>query len=81
MVKDSRPLPILQPGDHGLMVGQVAGEAILVGGDITTTASPGLEVCFIARILTMMPIIWLIFLESTATDLNILKILILFYVF
>jgi len=73
MVKDSRPLQTLQPGDHGHMVGQAAGEAIQVGGDITTTASPGLEVCFIARISTMMPIIWLIFLESIATDLNILR--------
>merc|ERR1711970_1408974 len=73
MVKDSRHLPNMQPWDLGHIVGPVAGEDFLVSGDTPTTASPGLEVCFTTRSLTIMPIIWQIFLASTATNLNIIK--------
>merc|ERR1719222_1054169 len=73
MVKDSRLLPNMQPWDLGHIVGPVAGEDFLVSGDTPTTASPGLEVCFTTRSLTIMPIIWQIFLASTATNLNIIK--------
>merc|ERR1719228_1090248 len=72
MVKDSRHLPNMQPWDRGHTVEPVAGEDFLVSGDTPTTASPGLEVCSTTRSLTIMPIIWQIFLASTATNLNIL---------
>merc|ERR1719369_2690791 len=70
MVKDSRHLPNMQPWDLGHIVEPVAGEDFLVSGDTPTTVSPGLEVCFTTRSLTIMPIIWQIFLESTATHLQ-----------
>merc|ERR1739845_283226 len=73
MVKDSRHLPNMQPWDLGHIVGPVAGEDFLVSGDTPTTVSPGLEVCSTTRSLTIMPIIWQIFLASTATNLNIIK--------
>merc|ERR1739849_64684 len=73
MVKDSRHLPNMQPWDLGHIVEPVAGEDFLVSGDTPTTVSPGLEVCFTTRSLTIMPIIWQIFLASTATNLNIIK--------
>merc|ERR1712121_426777 len=73
MVKDSRHLPNMQPWDLGHIVEPVAGEDFLVSGDTPTTASPGLEVCSTTRSLTIMPIIWQIFLASTATNLNIIK--------
>merc|ERR1712119_182140 len=73
MVKDSRHLPNMQPWDLGHIVEPVAGEDFLVSGDTPTTASPGLEACFTTRSLTIMPIIWQIFLASTATNLNIIK--------
>merc|ERR1712168_896217 len=73
MVKDSKHLPNMQPWDLGHIVEPVAGEDFLVSGDTPTTVSPGLEVCFITRSLTIMPIIWQIFLASTATNLNIIK--------
>merc|ERR1719430_2800006 len=66
MVKDSRHLPNMQPWDLGHIVEPVAGEYFLVSGDTPTTVSPGLEVCFTTRSLTIMPIIWQIFLASTA---------------
>merc|ERR1719209_2010237 len=70
MVKDSRHLPNMQPWDLGHIVEPMAGEDFLVSGDTPTTVSPGLEVCSITRSLTIMPIIWQIFLASTATNLN-----------
>merc|ERR1712096_89055 len=73
MVKDSRHLPNMQPWDLGHIVEPVAGEDFLVSGDTPTIVSPGLEVCFTTRSLTIMPIIWQIFLASTATNLNIIK--------
>merc|ERR1719427_1390712 len=73
MVKDSRHLPNMQPWDLGHIVEPVAGEDFLVSGETPTAVSPGLEVCFITRSLTIMPIIWQIFLASTATNLNIIK--------
>merc|ERR1712142_700543 len=73
MVKDSKHLPNMQPWDLGHIVEPVAGEDFLVSGDTPTTVSPGLEVCFTTRSLTIMPIIWQIFLASTATNLNIIK--------
>merc|ERR1712142_813512 len=73
MVKDSRHLPNMQPWDLGHIVEPVAGEDFLGSGDTPTTVSPGLEVCFTTRSLTIMPIIWQIFLASTATNLNIIK--------
>merc|ERR1712142_1038740 len=73
MVKDSKHLPNMQPWDLGHTVEPVAGEDFLVSGDTPTTVSPGLEVCSITRSLTIMPIIWQIFLASTATNLNIIK--------
>merc|ERR1711970_1430452 len=73
MVKDSKHLPNMQPLDLGHTVEPVAGEDFLVSGDTPTTVSPGLEVCFTTRSLTIMPIIWQIFLASTATNLNIIK--------
>merc|ERR1739845_113704 len=73
MLKDSRLLPNMQPWDLGHIVEPVAGEDFLVSGDTPTTVSPGLEVCFTTRSLTIMPIIWQIFLASTATNLNIIK--------
>merc|ERR1719466_665475 len=69
MVKDSKHLPNMQPWDLGHTVEPVAGEDFLVSGDTPTTVSPGLEVCSITRSLTIMPIIWQIFLASTATNL------------
>merc|ERR1719222_1724894 len=81
MVKDSRLLPNMQPWDLGHIVEPVAGEDFLVSGDTPTTVSPGLEVCFTTRSLTIMPIIWQIFLASTATNLNIIKFLKVLYVF
>merc|ERR1712168_1304639 len=81
MVKDSRHLLNMQPWDLGHIVEPVAGEDFLVSGDTPTTVSPGLEVCSTTRSLTIMPIIWQIFLASTVTNLNIIKILIVFYVF
>merc|ERR1739848_899206 len=73
MVKDSRHLPNMQPWDLGHIVEPVAGEDFLVSGDTPTTVSPGREVCFTTRSLTIMPIIWQIFLASIATNLNIIK--------
>merc|ERR1739845_142640 len=73
MVKDSKHLPNMQPWDLGHIVEPVAGEDFLVSGDTPTTVFPGLEVCFTTRSLTIMPIIWQIFLASTATNLNIIK--------
>merc|ERR1719427_1134735 len=73
MVKDSRHLPNMQPWVLGHIVEPVAGEDFLVSGDTPTTVSPGLEVCSTTRSLTIMPIIWQIFLASTATNLNIIK--------
>merc|ERR1719187_73468 len=81
MVKDSKHLPNMQPWDLGHIVEPVAGEDFLVSGDTPTTVSPGLEVCFTTRSLTIMPIIWQIFLASTATNLNIIKFLKVLYVF
>merc|ERR1712042_208611 len=81
MVKDSRHSPNMQPWDLGHIVEPVAGEDFLVSGDTPTTVSPGLEVCFTTRSLTIMPIICQIFLASTATNLNIIKFLKVLYVF
>merc|ERR1712172_394469 len=73
MVKDSKHLPNMQPWDLGHIVEPVAGEDFLGSGDTPTIVSPGLEVCSSTRSLTIMPIIWQIFLASTATNLNIIK--------